>query len=158
MNFLGQKFGGGKPSGVGLGGFTELLCSSLIYTQTRRMGAHAHTDMCLSTRACTLTYITAHIRAHRTHAQMHTHTHTHRPSSREASLTASGSIFLSAWTPFQTIPYSGTLCKPVFQTDELISLSQRHGARRHWGEAGRDREENLFKGQPTCGLPWWSSG
>ena len=56
MNFLGQKFGGGKPSGVGLGGFTELLCSSLIYTQTRRMDAHAHTDMCLSTCACTLTY------------------------------------------------------------------------------------------------------
>lgn len=78
MNFLGQKFGGGKPSGVGLGGFTELLCSSLIYTQTRRMDAHAHTDMCLSTCACTLTYITTHIRAHRAHTQVHTHAHTGR--------------------------------------------------------------------------------
>lgn len=85
MNFLGQKFGSGKPSGVGLGGFTELLCSSLIYTQTRRMGAHAHTDMRLSTRACPLTHITTHICAHRTHAQMHTHAHTGQVPERLAS-------------------------------------------------------------------------
>ena len=64
----------------------------------------------------------------------------------------SGSIFLSACTPFQIIPCSGTLCKPAFQTDELISLSQRHGGQKTWvGKRGRDREEN-FKGQPTYGI------
>ena len=72
------------------------------------------------------------------------HTRTHRPSSREASLMTSGSFFLSAWTPFQTIPYSGTLCKPVFQTEELISLSQRHGGQKTlWGGGEGQRREAL---------------
>ena len=157
MNTLGQKFVSGKPSGVGLGGFTELLCSSLIHTQTRRMDAHAHTDMCLITSACTLTYITTHIRAHRTHTQMHTHAHTGQVP--ESLLMTSGSIFLLACTPFQTIPCSGTLCKPAFQTDELISLSQRHGGQKTLGGGGGGTEKRTSsRDSLPMGFLWWSSG
>lgn len=77
-NFLGEKFGGGQPSGVGLAGFIERLCSGPVHAHTHahahtRMHAHAHTDAHMDTCAYAHTLMTTHTCAHMTCAHAGPH-------------------------------------------------------------------------------------
>lgn len=150
MNFLGQKFGG-KPSGVGLGGFTELLTQPDIHRRYTCGCTCTHRHAFKHT-ARPRTHITTHICAHR-HTQMHTHAHTGQVPERPAhDLRAP---FPTGLDPSQTILTSNF--KPVFQTEELISLESEA-----WGPedtvGGRDREEKLSQGTAwPVGFPGGSS-
>lgn len=69
LNFLGKKFGGGQPSGVGLVGFIARLCSGPGHARTH---AHGHARTHMYPWMCTWTHVHAYA-----HTLMTTHTCAH---------------------------------------------------------------------------------